>query len=58
MIEEFTTEEKKIILQALDLMFQTGVRGNIDTIEKTIITVKNIQSKLNVVEIEKIKQEL
>ncbi len=56
MTEDFTTEEKKLILQALDLLFQSGaIRGNLAQMEKYVNLAKSIESKFQVVEVSNIE---
>jgi hypothetical protein len=46
-MNELTDEEKALILQALDLMFQAGaVRGGADYVHRILAIVRDIQAKL------------
>ncbi len=43
----FTLEEKKLILQSLDLLFQAGaIRGSLEQVESTLNTAKSIKIKI------------
>jgi len=48
-MEELTIEERRLIVSAIDLMFQSGlVRGDLNFVTKTVDTARAIKHKLAV----------
>lgn len=46
-METLTTEEKELILKAIELMFQAGaIRGDLDFMENMVTLARSINTKL------------